>query len=227
VRPTRILAVIVSAVLGIGAGVAAALLMDRGEHGVDPLGAGVPLANQSCTGKFLLVTAWGTSGDSLGPGISADPDHAHYLTVESSCPTAWRPRGTRSTGYISYLGPYDDARQACAERVQHRGAFVTRLRDGNQQGVQCLCSLSPDSMPEFTPGMVVDAEDGIYMRALQDLLTDMSLVPPDHRFIGRYDPLTVRAIKQIQETASLPQDGVVDTHTWDLVIHQGCQNLTD
>jgi len=224
-RPARILAVTVSAVLGVLGGVAAGVALER-PHGVDPLRLGVTMVNQSCTGEFLLVTAAGTSDSALDPGVAGDQDRAHYLEVDHSCPTAWKPDGTTTHGYIAYLGPYASAAQACSDRVVRRGSFVTQLQNGNPTGVQCLCHLS-DAKPRLTPGMVVNAQIGIYVRALQDLLVTMHRLPPGHRFNGYYDPLTVRAIKKVQEVAALPQSGVVDEETWHSVIRLGCRQLTD
>jgi hypothetical protein len=226
-RPTRILAVLASAILGLGGGVVTAVLMDHGDQAVDPLNLGVTLVDQACTGDFLIVTAVGGSSSALGPGITPDPDHAHYLKIGSSCPTAWKVRGTLTQGYAAYLGPYGDGRAACAQRVQLRGAFVTRLHDGNQEAVQCLCFLAEDSLPKLTPGMVVSVENAIYVRMLSDLFASMHLLPDTYRFGGRIDPALVRAVKKVQETATLPQNGVVDQPTWHSAIKQGCRSLTE
>jgi hypothetical protein len=225
-RPARILAVTLAAVLGVLAGVVGAVLLDR-EHGADPLALDVTLVNQSCTGKFLVVTAWGTSDYELGQGVAGHRD-AHYLDVDDSCGTAWKPRGTHMYGYVAYLGPYDSAAAACSQRMTLRGAFVTRLDADEETGRQCLCVLSTDSMPHLTPGMVVNSQTGIYVRALQDLLGTMKLIPLDHHFTGSYDPVTVRAIKEVQETGFvLPANGEVDEETWGAVIRQGCRDITD
>jgi Putative peptidoglycan binding domain len=225
-RRARILAIGVSAVLGVLGGVVTGVLLDR-PHGIDPLRLGVTMVDQPCTGDFVVVTGWGTSEPALGPGVSRDIDQAHYLDIDRSCPTAWKPQGTRLHGYIAYLGPYDSAFKACSERVTRPGSFVTQLDEGNTTVEQCLCVLSADSMPHLKPGMVVDAQTGIYVRALQALLATMQLMPPDHHFNGFYDPLTVRAIKRFQEAATLPQNGVVDVETWRAVTRQGCQQVTD
>ena len=152
---------------------------------------------------------------------------SHYLAIDGSCPTAWRPRGTLTDGYAAYLGPYDTRSEACAERVKRRGAFVTHLRHGNEEAVQCLCVLDRASLPELTPGQAVDPLDGVYVRYLEDLLTSMHLLRLDHHFDGHIDPLMVRAIKHVQADAALPQDGVVGKLTWQSLIRQGCQELSD
>ena len=130
------------------------MLMDDGQSGPDPLHLGVTMVNQSCTDDFLLVTAVGTTESTLGTGISPDPDQAHYLAIDGSCPTAWRPRGTLTDGYAAYLGPYDTRSEACAERVKRRGAFVTHLRHGNQTEVQVRVG------PKEDFGLQVEDSDG-------------------------------------------------------------------
>lgn len=225
-RPARILAVAVSAVVGVAAGVTTALVMDE-DQAVDPLGLGVPLVDQSCTGDFLLVTATGTTEGALGPGIPADLNTARYLSIARSCPTAWRPYGTGTAGYATYLGPYESARAACAERVQQRGSFVTKLRQGDQQAEQCLCFLPEESMPELTPGRVVDVADGVYARMLGNLLGSMDLLPTTYHFSGRFEPPIVGAIKQFQADAGIPPNGVVGQDTWHSLKKKGCHDLDD
>lgn len=225
-RPARILAVIASALLGVGGGVATALLLlDTGTPGVDPLNLGVPMVDQSCTQKFLVVTAVGASGSALGPGITPDPDHARYLRVADSCPAAWRPHGTVESGYAAYLGPYDNGLEACAERLRVRSSFVTQLHEGSQQGVQCLCFLPQTSLPTLTPGSVVDVADRVYVRALVDLLKSSHRLPDAYVFSGSIDPALVRAVKQVQQAATLPETGVVDVSTWQRAINKGCLHL--
>jgi hypothetical protein len=226
VRPARILAVVVSAALGVAGGVATALATDTGGKGLDPLNLGVTMVDQPCTGDFLLVTAVGATRNPLGPGVSGDPDHSHYLSIGDSCPTAWRPRGTVSDGYASYLGPYPDAGAACAARVRLRGAFVTELQANTSMSTQCLCFLDPTTLPELSPGQLVPTEDGVYVRMLEDLLTSMHLLRLDHHFTGRLDPLIVTAIKQVQKDTVLPQTGATDRTTWLSLRHQGCKELS-
>ena len=163
-----------------------------------------------------------------GDGHLPDPDQAHYLAIDGSCPTAWRPRGTLTDGYAAYLGPYDTRSEACAERVKRRGAFVTHLRHGNEEAVQCLCVLDRASLPELTPGQVVAPEDGVYVRYLQDLLTSMHLrCDRTTTSTDAYDPLMVRAIKQVQADVTLPQNGVVDKFTWGPPSGRGVRSPAD
>jgi hypothetical protein len=225
-RTSRILAVAVSAVLGVAAGVTTALVMDEDQAG-DPLGLGVPLVNQSCTGRFLLVTATGTTESALGPGIPDDLDTVRYLSIGRSCPTAWRPYGSGTAGYATYLGPYQSARDACLERVKQRGSFVTKLRLGDQQAEQCLCFLPEESMPELTPGQVVDVADGVYVRMLGNLLGSMGLLSTSYHFSGRFESPIVGKIKTFQASAGIPPTGDVGQDTWHSLKKKGCQDLAD
>ena len=223
-RTARILAVAVSAALGVAGGVASGLLMDQDERS-DPLSLGMAQVDQSCTGQYLLVTATGTTEVTLGPGIPEDPDTGRYLSIARSCPTAWRPHGTRTDGYATYLGPFDTARDACTERVQHRGAFVTKLRRGDQEAIQCLCFLPEESMPELSPGEVVGVADGVYARMLEDVLTSMALLPTTYHYSGRFDPPFVGAVELFQRDVAIPATGAVDRDTWHSLKNQGCQDL--
>jgi peptidoglycan hydrolase-like protein with peptidoglycan-binding domain len=216
-----------SAVVGAAGGVTVALVFDRDNQNADPLDLGVALLNQSCTGKSLLVTAWGTKGSDLGNAIAGDRD-AHYLDVNRSCRTAWKSIGTRTYGYVAYLGPYDSRQDACAARMRadNRGSFVTRLHNGNTQAVQCLCYLAPSTLPTLTPRAAADAENDRFVRALQSLLVSMQLLPADDR-TGLYDPGTVAAVKTFQSTTTIPPNGVVDLQTWHALTKVGCHGLSD
>jgi hypothetical protein len=223
VRRSRILALVVSATLGVvGGAVTATVLGDPAQS--DPLGLGVPLVNQQCTGQSLLITAWGTTTNALAPAVANDSAHTRYLEVAGSCPTAWKQKGTRTDGYISYLGPYPSVAAACRVRMTgaHRGDLVTKLERGNQAQVPCLCYIDSAQNPELTPDTVVDAEQGIFVRALQELLTEGGLNPPGH-LSGLYDAETVHEIKTFQrDKASLPVTGTVDTATWKALVGSIC-----
>jgi hypothetical protein len=219
-----LVAVVVSAVLGLGGGVAGGLVLGGGSaHGPDPLGLGVSLVDQGCTGKSLLVTASGKSQAELASAVAENPDHTRYLAVDASCATAWRQGGAQSHGYVTYLGPYDSVGQACAERmtVAHRGDLVTRLEEGTTQPVQCLCYVDFATMPKLRLGMDATARDGIYVRALQKVLATLKLNPSDTQ-TGIYDQSTVDQVKQLQSTNGLRPSGVVDSTTWHTLLGKGC-----
>lgn len=220
-RPVRLLALTVSAVLGLVGGVATATIVHR-PQGPDPLGLGIPLVDQQCSGKSVLVTAWGTSANALAPAVAENPDHTRYLDVSGSCRAPWKQHGTRTEGYIAYLGPYPSVAQACQVRMtaSHRGDLVTRLHEGTAGSVQCLCYVDFAQMPELRPGMVADAEESIYIRALQDLLAELGLNKADD-LTGIYDAQTVAAVRAYQAGRSTPsRPGFVNSATWHSLVGQ-------
>jgi peptidoglycan hydrolase-like protein with peptidoglycan-binding domain len=208
-------------------GVVAGSLLDHHEA-PDPLGLGVSLVNQPCSDESLVVTVTGTSFARLATAVSEDPDHVRYLDIARSCPTAWNAAGTRRHGYATYLGPYDSVGKACAVRMTaaHRGDLVTRLRSGGRAPMQCVCYLDYATMPTLRTGMGADALDGIYVFALQDLLTSIGLNPPAHS-TGLYDTQTVQEVTEFQRSRALPANGVVDAATWHSLQGPGCQDRTD
>jgi hypothetical protein len=226
-RSTRVLAVAASAVLGLVGGAVGATVFDHKPAGPDPLALGISLVNQQCTGESLLVTSTGLSPTLLSSAVAEDPDHTRYLQIDRSCPTTWRESGAPARGYATYLGPYSSPGEACRIRMTaaHRGDPVARLVNGSSQPVQCLCYLDFATMPQLRPGMEVGALDGIYVFALQRLLTTMGLNPPDHDN-GLYDELTQTQIKAFQRSIPLPQNGVVDHSIWHSLLQRGCRDYT-
>jgi hypothetical protein len=218
-RPARILAVIVSAVLGVAGGVVGGLLLDRDE-GVDPLHLSVTMVNRPCDGDTLLVVARGDTASKLGSRIASESG-AHYLDTQQSCQTAWTDPDKKVPRYVAYLGPYDSPQEACPERMTLRGGLVTQLDAGTTEPVQCLCHLSFDSRPILRTGMDVSAETSIYVRALQRMLTDLHRNPADHS-TGTYDQQTVQEITEFQQDHGLPTNGVVDRPTWESLVQDGC-----
>jgi hypothetical protein len=191
----------------------------------DPLGLGVSMVNQPCGSKSLVVTIAGSSPARLASAVAEDPHDVRYLDISDSCPTVWTTGGRRTHGYATYLGPYDTVVQACRVRMTaaHRGDLVTRLVEGTREPVQCLCYLDYQTMPRLVPGADVDALQGIYVFALQDVLTSIGLNPTDH-VTGVYDNVTVDAVKTFQHNRALPATGIVDTATWHDLQGPGCQN---
>jgi peptidoglycan hydrolase-like protein with peptidoglycan-binding domain len=215
--------VALSAVLGVAGGVVGGQLLGGTPRGPDPLGLGVPLVNQACNGQSLLVTASGTSDAGLSSAVAEDPDHTRYLRIDSSCGTAWRQNDLVATGYVTYLGPYASAGQACQQRmtVAHRGDLVTRLSAGSTEPLQCLCYLDYATFPILRPRMTITAQIGIYVRAMQKLLVTAKLNPPDH-VNGLYDEETTAQIKAFQGQVGLPQNGVLDSPTWHQLLSKAC-----
>lgn len=224
-RPTSLLAVAVSAVVGVGCGVGGGLLTDIGGKGhQDPLAIGVPLVNRSCNGESLLVVAIGNAAPPLAAAVAEDP-HLSYLDTSQSCHTAWTQHGATER-YAAYLGPFASPAQACSLRMTeaHRGDFVTRLHDGNQDPVSCVCYRAYSAMPILRPGMDVGIVDGIWIRALQRVLTDLGYLAGGH-VSGFYDLATIDAVKQFkhQEGIPLPFNGVVESATWHALVSKGCR----
>jgi hypothetical protein len=215
------MALAVSAALGLVGGVAGATIVD-GPPQPDPLGLGIPLVDQQCTGKSVLVTAWGTATNGLSPAVAEDPGHTRYLDVTRSCRAAWKQRGTRSHGYVTYLGPYASVGNACEVRMTavHHGDRVVELNAQATEPVQCLCHLDFAQMPELRPGMEADVRESIYIYALQDLLGAMGLISPDH-LTGVYDEQTVAAVRSFEgDRSTHNRPGIVDSTTWQSLVAQ-------
>ena len=115
----RLLAVATSALLGIVAGVATGVLLDRTDAGSDPLGLGVPQVNQPCTGKTLLVVARGDGADQLGSAVATEGQGVRYLDTQASCNTAWDDPGVTSR---RLRGPI--ASSSLAAHMGASGAFL-------------------------------------------------------------------------------------------------------
>lgn len=222
-RPAALLAVAVSALLGVVCGVGGGLLLSHHDSFQDPLGLGVPLRNQPCNGQTLLLVGWG-SQPALATGIQENPAHAHYLDTRQSCDTAWARNGHASPHYVAYVGPFSTRQAACALRVTgtYRGDLVTHLTDGNADTVECACYLPYSSMPLLRTGMVPSVSDGIWIRSLQKILADLGYGSADH-VNGFYDTATVAAVRRFQVDQGLDANGVVNTSTWQSLGTQGCK----
>jgi hypothetical protein len=217
VSRTSLVAVAVSAALGLLLGAGAGLALGGDDH-PDPLGLGIPLVNQHCTGKSLLLLGWGESGSPLGRGI-ADHPGAQYLDSRSSCATMY-PSDSR---YVAYLGPYSSTGEACRTRmsVEYRGDVVTRLHAGNTEAVECGCYIGPTSMPTLRVGAELSLLDGLWVRELQKMLTAIDLNPPGH-LTGFYDQQTADAVARFQSERGLTPNGVVDVDTWRSLQAKAC-----
>jgi len=223
--PTRTVAALVaSAVLGVAVGVGVGLAVDSGgaKTFADPLGLGVPLAQQACSDReAVVVVATGNTTSALAAAVAENPD-TRYLDVGRSCRTTWvtRPDVPR---YVAYLGPYP-TREACQVRMTpgHRGDLVTRLKEGSTEPVQCLCYLSYASMPVLRPGMETGRTEAVYVLSLQRLLQRLGRPALPHDDTS-YDDRMVEAVKRTQEQVGLEPDGIVDADTWHLFQQFGCK----
>ncbi len=62
------------------------------------------------------------------------------------------------------------------------------------------------------------------IQAMLDSIADSYDNMPHVKVCGDYDPETVNAIKEFQRTVGLPQSGVVDSGTWNMLVHS-CEHI--
>jgi hypothetical protein len=189
----------------------------------DPLHLGVPLENLDCTGEKILVVGSGESHGTLENAVTANSDSdAKYLETAESCDTLYGPDNPK---YVVYLGPFDSTSEPCGLRmsVDHKGDAVTSLKPGQQTHVPCLCVLRPADFPELSLGMDPSTRDGIYIRALQQMLLDIGLITASH-VTGHYDEATAKVVERLQKLNALDPDkyGVVERLTWIQIRDRGC-----
>jgi hypothetical protein len=194
----------------------------------DPLGLGVPLQNLDCTGEKILVVGWGEEQDAgeLYNAVSANgTNDVKYLETSKSCNTLYGEANQVPPTYVAYLGPYDTIRDPCAMQMTsaHARDFVTNLKPGVKLHVQCLCVLVPATFPKLKVGMHATTKDGVYIRALQQLLVDVDLLGPK-RITGQYDEKTSRVVERLQELNAInaKPPGSVDELTWQMMRDKGC-----
>jgi hypothetical protein len=226
VRPVALIAVAVSAVLGVVVGVACGLALDRGDEGTfaDPLGLGIPYRNQpSCNTEVLLSMARGPGAAQLGSVVGQNLDqNIAYLDTTRSCPAAWVPPDLPTPRYVVYLGPFATSADACDVKFSagDRGGIVTRLKAGTTDPVACLCFVTL-TRPTLRPGMSTEGSNGIWIRQLQQLLVDMGRASAGDAD-GTYDDTTATRIRAFQRDRGLSATGVVDEDTWDALLRKGC-----
>jgi hypothetical protein len=228
VRPASLLAVGVSAVLGVACGVGGALLIGGGPGYPDPLGVGASMVNQPCQpGKSLLVVGTGDVQPAIAEAVtSVQGSEVRYLATRDSCHTAWNRVGHPTSRYVAYQGPFS-TRQACEQRMSQgiQGHLVAQLTTGATEPVQCLCQVSSSDLPVFRPNAETTTADIIFIRALQDLLTHMGRNPPGH-LNGVYDLETQRAIERFQHQHGIFPNGDVNSGTWQQLRRNGCKRYT-
>lgn len=193
----RLLVPVVAGILGIAAGITAALVVPRpdgspGESSEepserpsedppapkrvrDPLHLGIPLVNLECTGESVLVVGQGDSAAPLTTAVVNNSDlDLRYLRTEHSCDTLWIAASDKRPRFVVYSGPYDGMQEPCELRMDpaHKGDAVTNLRPGREMLVKCLCVLPVAGFPDLRPGMAVDPGSGIWVRSLQGMLVE-------------------------------------------------------
>ena len=192
----------------------------------DPLQLGVPLENLDCIGKKILVVGWGETSGRLASAVARNPvGEVKYLETAKSCNTLYGPEDQPPPKYVVYLGPFDSSSEPCQLRmsVDHQGDAVTSLKPGQKTHVPCLCVLRPDDMPELSIGLKPSTRDGIYIRALQQMLLDIGYITASH-VTGHFDKQTENAVVKLQKLNALTPDkyGVVERLTWAQIIDRGC-----
>lgn len=231
----RVVAPLVAAVLGLGGGVATALVVPQDDTDVrtstfnDPLHLGIPLVDQDCTGESLLVVGYGNSVAPLGTAVADNGSKGvRYLRSDESCATVLGPERETAPTYAVYLGPFDTLQEPCRLRMtpEHRADFVTVLRSGNQMLVKCPCALPTTDAPELRLGAEADAEAVVWIRSLQSMLNDYDPERFPHALItGVYDQPTAARVTEIQaEAPGRPTTpGVVDDATWQIITDRVCR----
>ena len=223
-RPSSLLAVAASAVLGVALGIGGGFALDRGPSSfADPLALGVPFHNQPCGAGVLFTVGRGGVGQ-LGAALTENADlHVQYLATRHSCPTRWTLNDAPPPPYVAYVGPFGSRRAACDAQFTagHHGGIVTILDAGTTDSVQCLCYVSLPA-PTLRNGVDTEGTDGIWLRQLQNLLIDMGRATQADA-TGSYDVTTATEIRDFQRDRGLPATGVVDDATWAELRGQGCK----
>ena len=131
--------------------------------------------------------------------------------------------------WVAYLGPFD-IREGCRLRMEgeHRSHYLTRLQDGNESLVKCLCELSitEDDFPVLTPGMQPTERDRVWINQLQGSLLDLGRLPAESGWPNStYDQATIDQVNEMVEafSAQVP-NGVTDDPVWDIVRNRVCDD---
>jgi len=231
----RIVAPLVAAVLGIGGGVATAIVVPADDEPgptrtSDPLHLGIPLVDQDCSGESLLVIGYGNSGAPLSSAVAnSGTKGLRYLSSDASCETVLGPEEKPTPAYVVYRGPFDSRSEPCRIRMSgaDTGSFVTVLRSGNQQLVKCPCELPSSEAPRLFLDMDADQSETLWIRGLQSMFNDDD--PKSFRrtaITGDYDQFTSDRVAAYQDDApgKVTERGTVDATTWDLLTDRLCRN---
>jgi hypothetical protein len=231
----RVVAPLVAAVLGIGGGVATALVepgdeQDRSPAVSDPMHLGIPLVDQDCSGDSLLVVGYGNTVAPLSSAVAnSDHEGLRYLRSAGSCDTVLGPEQKPTPQYVVYRGPYTSRREPCEIRMSgdEPGSFVTHLRAGNEQLVKCPCEIPSSDAPHLSVGMDADQSDTLWIRGLQAMFNDDNPEAfPRPAITGKYDEHTSQRVELFQRAApgKVTTPGDVDEATWDILTDRLCRN---
>jgi hypothetical protein len=231
----RVVAPLVAAALGIGGGIATAIVVPADdEPGTaafsDPLHLNIPLTNLDCSGQSILVVGYGDSVPPLSSAVAnSHTDGLHYLSSASSCATLLGPEDKAAPTYVVYAGPYESPRDPCVVRMSgdEPGSFVARLRKGNTQLVKCPCEIPGADAVRLYPDMPSDASAKLWIRGLQAMFNyDDPEEFPRGAITGVYDDFTQARVTAFQDNAPGKDvdPGVVDDVTWGILTDRLCRN---
>jgi hypothetical protein len=230
----RVIAPVVAAVLGLGGGLATALVQNGHDAGAqatsDPLHLGIPLVDQDCSGRSLLVIGYGNNVAPLSSAVAnSGKEGLRYLRSDGSCDTVLGPEQKPTPTYVVYRGPYDTRSEPCETRMSgaETGSLVTVLRSGNEQLVKCPCEIPSSLAPTLSPGMDADQSETLWIRGLQAMFHDDAPAAFPHDAItGEYDARTADRVRLFQDDApgKVTTPGVVDPTTWAILTGRLCRN---
>ena len=231
----RVVAPLVAAVLGIGGGVATALVVSADDEPAatassDPLHLGIPLVDQDCSGEALLVIGYGNTVAPLSSAVAnSSAEGLHYLSSDGSCATVLGPEGKPTPSYVVYRGPFDSRGEPCRIRLSgdESGSFITVLRSGNQHLVKCPCEIPSSEAPRLFLHMDPDQQEVLWIRGLQGMFADDDPQAfPRSAITGDYDQTTSDRVAFYQDDApgKVTERGTVDATTWGLLTDRLCRN---
>lgn len=226
---------LVAAVLGIGGGVATALVVSADDEPAatassDPLHLGIPLVDQDCSGEALLVIGYGNTVAPLSSAVAnSSAEGLHYLSSDGSCATVLGPEGKPTPSYVVYRGPFDSRSEPCRIRLSgdESGSFITVLRSGNQHLVKCPCEIPSSEAPRLFLHMDPDQQEVLWIRGLQGMFADDDPQAfPRSAITGDYDQTTSDRVAFYQDDApgKVTERGTVDATTWGLLTDRLCRN---
>ncbi|MEO5853315.1 MAG: hypothetical protein ABIQ15_12450 [Nocardioides sp.] len=220
---TRMVALVVAAVLGVSGGIGAALISSNRTEFVDPLGLGVPLVNVDCTGDTLIIVGRGDIRAPLSQSV-VDWPTAKYLDTTKSCDTAYPQARGETPRYVAYLPAYGGPEAACEDRMtaENKGNFITRMRAGNEVGVNCACELELSVLPAIGEGQELTPVSSMWIYLYQGMLAKVPGLAPDVRQNFRFDEDTVAATRDLQSGDGLNPFGYLDADTWNVLRNKVC-----
>jgi hypothetical protein len=230
----QVVAPLAAAVLGIGLGVATALVTHGDDPAPaappsDPLRLGIPLVNQDCTEESLLVLGYGNTTAPLSSAVAnSGRDGVRYLRTVDSCDTILGPEGQPTPDYVVYRGPFDNRQEPCEIRMtgQDPNSFVARLREGNEVLVKCPCEIPRSQAPHLFLQRDADASERLWIRGLQNMFHDDDPQGfPRTSITGDYDQPTADRVSAFQDRApgKVTVRGEVDETTWGILTSRLCR----